>query len=302
MIEHIAVVGAGTMGRGVVWALAQAGIIVTFKEPSIEAAKHSMDLLEQDLDAEIDRWGLTKAEKAVILSRVHPTAEIMDLVKASMLIESIPDDLELKIELFRELDEKMPKEQVFITNTSSLSITELANATHRPNRFLGVHFSLPVFKRPLVEIVRGRKTSDETVSRARELAEMMGKTAIEVFESPGFVTTRMIVPYLNEAMNIVMEGIATAEDVDTAMRLAFDFPVGPLCMADKMGLDEVLMWMEKLYDEMGDLKYKPSPILRRLVFKGQLGVKTGGGFFSYDSTGHRISPRNEHHVGLGGHI
>ncbi len=300
MIDHVAVVGVGTMGRGVVWALAQAGVNVTLKERSMEQARESLQMLEADLDNEIERWTLTKAEKASILSRVHPSAKMEDLAQAQLLIECVPDDLEIKRRVFCQLDQSLPPEMIFVSNTSSLSITELAGTTSRPDRFLGMHFSLPVPKRPLVELIRGRQTTAETVGKARRLAIRMGKTAIEVFESPGFVTTRMITPYLNEAMHIVMEGIASAEDVDTAMRLSYDFSIGPLAMADKMGLDEVLLWMEKLFHEIGDVKYRPCPLLRRLVFEGHLGVKTGSGFFQYDSAGHRISADDQHEFSIGG--
>ena len=290
MIEHVAVVGAGTMGRGIAWTLAQAGIVVTFKEVSPEEAKRSLELLEADLDHEIERWGLTKTEKTAILSRVRPTAKIDDLAGASMLIEAVKDHLGQKHAVFSSLDRRLPPEMIFVTNTSSLSITELAESTNRPDRFVGMHFSMPVQKRRLVEIVRGLKTSDQTVALVRELAGAMGKTAVEVFEYPGFVTTRIILPYLNEAMHVVMEGVASAEDVDTALKLAYDFPIGPLDMADKMGLDEVMLWMEQLFHELGDLKYRPCPLLRKLVRAGRLGVKSGEGFFKYDSTGARLRP------------
>jgi len=288
MIEHVAVVGAGTMGRGIVWALAQAGITVTFKETSPEAAQRSMAQLEAELDHEIERWGLTKSEKTAFLSRVRPTSKVADLAGASMLIEAIKEHFGQKQAVFSSLDRRLPPEMIFITNTSSLSITELAQATNRPDKFVGMHFSMPVQKRRLVEIVRGLKTSAETVARVRELAGSMGKTAVEVFEYPGFVTTRIILPYLNEAMHVVMEGVASTEDVDTAMKLAYDFPVGPLAMADKMGLDEVMLWMEQLFHELGDLKYRPCPLLRKMVRAGRLGVKTGQGFFPYDADGSRI--------------
>ncbi|MCX7011288.1 MAG: 3-hydroxyacyl-CoA dehydrogenase NAD-binding domain-containing protein [Candidatus Sumerlaeota bacterium] len=288
MIDNVAVVGAGTMGRGIVWALARAGVRVVFKEISPDAAKRSLELLGAELDHEIERWGLTKGEKTVILSRVQATTNTDDLATASVLIEAIRDHLDLKQAVFASLDRRMPPAMVFVTNTSSLSITELAQATTRPDRFVGMHFAMPVQKRPLVEIVRGLKTSDQTVALVRELAGLMGKTAVEVFEYPGFLTTRLILPYLNEAMHIVLEGVASAEDVDTAMKLAYDFPIGPLAMADKMGLDEVMLWMEHLFHELGELKYRPCPLLRKMVRAGRLGVKTGEGFFRYDASGAQI--------------
>ncbi|MCX8037222.1 MAG: 3-hydroxyacyl-CoA dehydrogenase NAD-binding domain-containing protein [Candidatus Sumerlaeia bacterium] len=285
MIREVGVVGAGETGRGIVQSAASAGINVVFCETSEERVAEAIAAITAVLDQEIERWGLTKTEKTVILSRIRGVTSFEDLKSALMVIEAVHDDWPLKSKVFTALDRVLPPETILVTNTSSLSITQLAAQTHRPDRVVGMHFLLPVPKRPLVEVVRGLRTSDETVRRAKEFAADISKTAIEVFEYPGFVTTRLILPLLNEAMHVVMEGVASAADVDTAMTLGYNFPTGPLELADRIGLDEVLLWMEQLFRELGDLKYRPCPLLRKMVRAGHLGVKTGRGFFAYDERG-----------------
>jgi len=287
-IMDVAVVGGGTMGRGIAHALAAKGINVILIEKNEEAAKRSREQLEEDLDHEIQRWALTESDKRAILARIQMSTDLDELERYDVVIEAITENLQAKQDLFRRLDEVCPPETIFVTNTSTLSITEIAAATRREDRVIGMHFLNPVPKVPLVEIVRGLKTSDETFENAKRLAERLGKTAVEVYEYPGYVTTRVIVTMLNEAMHILMEGVASAEGIDTAMKLGFNFPVGPLTLADMMGLDEVMAWMETLFRELGDMKYRPCPLLRKLVRAGHLGKKTGRGFFVYDETGKKI--------------
>ncbi len=287
-IMDVAVVGGGTMGRGIAHALAAKGINVILIEKDEEAAKRSREQLEEDLDHEIQRWALTESDKRAILARIQMSTDLDELERYDVVIEAITENLQAKQDLFRRLDEVCPPETIFVTNTSTLSITEIAAATRREDRVIGMHFLNPVPKVPLVEIVRGLKTSDETFENAKRLAERLGKTAVEVYEYPGYVTTRVIVTMLNEAMHILMEGVASAEGIDTAMKLGFNFPVGPLTLADMMGLDEVMAWMETLFRELGDMKYRPCPLLRKLVRAGHLGKKTGRGFFVYDETGKKI--------------
>jgi 3-hydroxybutyryl-CoA dehydrogenase len=289
MIRKIGVVGAGETGQGIVLTAAQAGIDVVFCETSEEKIKEAIDAMGASLDREIERWGLTKTEKTVILSRIHGSTTYEDLRSVLFVIEAVRDELELKTNVFRELDAMLPPDAILVTNTSSLSISQLAAVTRRAPLVVGMHFLSPVPKRPLVEIVRGLRTTDETVRAAREFASEIKKTAVEVFEYPGFVTTRVILPLINEAMFVVLEGVATADDVDTAMRLGYNFPAGPLEMADQIGLDEVLLWMEQLFRELGELKYRPCPLLRKLVRAGNLGVRTGQGFFKYDERGRRAN-------------
>jgi 3-hydroxybutyryl-CoA dehydrogenase len=220
-----------------------------------------------------------------VLARVRIVEALSALEAADIVIECVPEDLDLKASIFQELDQICPPEDVLATNTSTLSVTEIAARTHRSDRVIGLHFLQPVPQVPLVEVVRGLGTSDGTFRAAFEFVRVLGKTGIEVFEYPGYVTTRVILPFLNEAMHVVMEGVATAEAVDTSMRLGYGLPVGPLVLADRMGLDEVMRWMQYLFDELGDVKYRPCPLLRKMIRAGHKGVKAGRGFFEYDEDG-----------------
>jgi len=293
MIRKIGVVGAGTMGQGICWAAAQRGIDVVFREISDKAVKAALNSLEASLNLQIDRWALTKTEKTVILSRIQGTMDYALLKDAEMILEAVPDMLEAKQKVYKEIDAALPEDVVLASNTSVLSITELASAIKNPERMVGMHFLNPVPQRPLVEIVRGLRTSQATVNRAREFGDAIKKTCIEVFEAPGYVTTRLIIPFINEAITVVMEGIASAEDVDTAMRLGFDLPMGPLEMADRMGLDQVMFWMEELFREYGSVRYRPTMHMRKLVRAGHLGTKSGQGFFAYDANGRRVNGKSE---------
>lgn len=277
------------MGRGISQLLAGTGIEVTLVDLNEEILQQSMRLLSEDMDAEIEKWGMTLSEKKAILSRIKGTTEYEDVGKVDLVIEAVPEDLELKREIFKKLDRLTPPEMILVSHTSTLSITEIAAATTRPDKVIGLHFLPPVTKIPLVEVVRGLKTSKETINLIKEFAEQhLNKTVVTVYEYPGYVTTRIIVPLLNEAMHVLMEGIASAEDIDTAMKLGYGFNVGPLALADMMGLDEVMSWMENLLNELSDHKYNPCPLLRKLVRAGHLGKKTGQGFFKYDAEGNKI--------------
>ncbi len=277
------------MGRGISQLLAGAGIEVTLVELSQEIIKESQRFLSEEMDLEIQKWGMTESEKKAILSRIKWTTEYEDAPLIDLVIEAIPEDLRLKHEVFAKLDQVTRPEIVLISHTSTLSITEIAAATRRPDKVIGLHFLPPVTKIPLVEVVRGLKTSPETLNLIKEFVEQhFEKTVVTVYEYPGYVTTRIIVPLLNEAMHVLMEGIATAEDIDTAMKLGYGFNAGPLALADMMGLDEVMKWMESLLRELSDHKYNPCPLLRKLVRAGHLGKKTGQGFFKYDEEGNKI--------------
>lgn len=293
MIRKIGVVGAGMMGQGVCWAAAQRGIDVIFREVNEKAVQRAMKGLDASLNQQIDRWALTKTEKTVILSRIQGTTDLAALKDVEMIVETVTDTQEAKQKVYKEIDAALPDSIVLASNTSVLSITELASAIKNPERMVGMHFLNPVPARPLVEVVRGLQTSDATVAKAREFGAAIKKTCIEVFEAPGYVTTRLIIPFINEAVTVVMEGIASAEDVDTSMRLGFDFPAGPLEMADRMGLDQVMFWMEELFREYGSVRYRPTMLIRKLVRAGNLGVKTGQGFFKYDANGRRTNGNGE---------
>jgi 3-hydroxybutyryl-CoA dehydrogenase len=273
------------MGQGIAVACAAAGLDVLVSERTPQAAQQAMAEIVHALDNDIAKWRRTESEKRAILARIRTVDSFGALEAAQLVVEAVPDDLELKASIFQELDLVCPAEDILATNTSALSVSEIAARTKRPDRILGLHFLTPVPVVPLVEVVRGLSTSDQTLRDALEFVRLIGKTGIEVFESPGYVTTRVILPFINEAMHVVLEGVASAEAVDTSMRLGYGMPLGPLALADRMGLDEVMRWMQHLFDELGDLKYRPCPLLRKMVRAGRLGVKTGSGFFEYDEQG-----------------
>jgi 3-hydroxybutyryl-CoA dehydrogenase len=277
--QKLGVVGGGFMGKSIAEKVAASGIDVVVLEVSKEQASRSRDELAANLDEELAKWGITASEKKALLARVRFTDDIRELAATDMVIETVTEDLARKQDVMRRLGAICPPDRIFITNTSTLSITEIASASGRPDRVVGMHFMHPVTRSPIVEVVRGQETSDATTARALELARALGKTVIPVFESPGYVATRAIIPFLNEAMHLVLEGVATPEDVDKAIQLGYEFKMGPLEYADRVGLDKVLGWMEHLWRELGDFKYRPCPLLRKLVRAGHLGRKSGRGFF-----------------------
>jgi len=280
-IKKAVVIGAGTMGRGISQLIASKGIDVVLIERDSEGVRVAKEKLVENMDAEIERWTMTESEKKAILSRTKITKDIDSAIYGDLVIEAITENLVAKQNLLKKIDEICDKETVFVTNTSALSITEIAEVTHRPEKIIGMHFLNPVTKIPLVEIVRGLKTSDQTFDLIKEFSETLDKTAVEVYEYPGYITTRVIVPMINEAMYILMEGVASAEHIDIAIKLGYNFSRGPLSLADMIGLDELMAWMETLFRELGETKYRPCPLLRKLVRAGHLGVKTGKGFFEY---------------------
>jgi len=284
-VHTVGLVGGGTMGQGIAITCAAAGLDVLLLEKTRELARASVAEIGQTLERDIAKWRRTESEKKAILGRVRTVDEIEPLEAANIVIECVSEDLDLKVSLFQRLDQVCPPEDVLATNTSSLSVTEIATRTRRPDRVIGLHFLQPVPQVPLVEVVRGLGTSDATFRTAMEFVRQLGKTGIEVFEYPGYVTTRVILPFLNEAMHVVMEGVATPDAVDTSMKLGYGLPVGPLALADRIGLDEVSRWMQYLFQELGDLKYRPCPLLRKMIRAGQLGVKSGRGFFEYEPDG-----------------
>jgi 3-hydroxybutyryl-CoA dehydrogenase len=280
-IRKVGILGAGTMGRGIAAAIVQKGVEVLLCEKDADLAQTALAKITEDFDHEISRWAITEADKRSMMKKLSVTANVADLAATDLVIEAVPEDFDLKVKLFEQLSRLCPPDRVFVTNTSTLSITKMAEQLTSPQRFVGVHFLHPVTKVQLVELIRGLQTSDATYQQVREFLISLGKTPIEVYEYPGYVTTRIILPMINEAMQVVLEGVASAEDVDTAMKLGYNMEVGPLALADRMGLDEVMKWMEHLFRELGDLKYRPCPILRMKVRAGHLGVKTGKGFFEY---------------------
>ncbi len=288
-IDNVTIIGAGVMGQGIAQTIAAAGIDVRLIEKDKNYIKKAEAQLSESLDREIKRWSLTQSEKKSILSRISWNLNFDKVEETDLVVEAVDEDFELKKGIFKELDELVKKDTIFVSNTSTLSLTKLAESTKRADKVIGMHFLHPVPKVPLVELVKCLHTSNLTVEKIKEFAAKIGKTPVEVYEYPGFVTTRAIVPLLNEAMYILLEGVATAKDIDTAMKLGYNFAYGPLEMADMMGLDEVLAWMETLWKTLGEPRYRACPILRKLVRERKLGKKTGEGFYRYDNNGRIIS-------------
>ncbi len=280
--DKVAIVGAGVMGQGIAQAIASAGLEVKVVEKSSDAVKNSQAKLEESMNREIARWGMTTSEKKAILSRIVWYTNLEKLNQCDIIIEAVPENPELKKEIFYKLDRIAKESALFVSTTSTLSLDDIAQVTHRKGQIMAMHFLNPVPKVPLVELVRIVETEDETLRKIKRFAVSIGKTPIEVYDYPGYVTTRTIIPLLNEAMHILLEGLASAKDIDTAMKLGFNMQTGPLELADQMGLDEVLTWMQQLWQTLGEPRYRPCPLLRKMVRERKLGKKTGEGFFKYD--------------------
>lgn len=287
--KKIGVIGGGTMGQGIAEMLAVKGLDVLLVEQTPEKLDYAYEMIEVSLDKQLEKWAITQAEKKLILSRINKVTHFAELGSCDMVVETIDEDLDAKKAIFAELDRVCPSNIILASNTSTLSLTELASSTKYPDRVIGMHFIYPVANIDLVEIIRGLKTSDETfMETKRFVEEVVQKKSIMVYESPGFVSTRIICILINEALHVLQEGVASAEDIDNAMRIGYNFQYGPLEMADRFGLDSVLAAMERMFREFGDLKYRPSVMLKKMVRAGNLGVKTGEGFFKYNKDGDRI--------------
>ena len=281
-VRNVAVIGAGTMGAGIAQTCSQAGFAVAMHDLESRFVDAGFARIREPLMKRVERGKMTKDEVERIVAGIHGTTDLRAAVRgAQVVIEVIVEKIDAKKALFRELDALCPPETVFTSNTSSLSITEMAGATHRPDRIVGIHFFNPAPVMKLVEIVRGSETSDATAAFVKAFAVKLGKEPVEVRESPGFVVNRLLVPMMNEAFNLLMEGVATAEDIDRAMKLGTNMPMGPLELADYTGLDIGLDVMEVLHRETGDPKFRPSPLLRKYVRAGRLGRKTGRGVYEY---------------------
>ena len=281
-LHRIAVIGGGMMGRSLATRVSQAGLGVVVREISGERTAEVQSLLAKDLDREIDRYGLTQSEKKAILARINFTTELADTRGCDLAIETISEDAAAKRSLLAELDGLQPPDIPIVVNTSTLSITELAQGLAHPERIIGMHFLYPVTTTRVVEVVKGQVSSDDAFQTARRFARILGKVPIEEFESPGFVTTRVVMPLVNEAAHVVMEGVATAAEVDLAIKLGYEFRHGPLEWADRVGLHRILNWLEHLFQETGDPKFRPCPLIRKLVRAGHTGARVGRGFFTYD--------------------
>ena len=277
------------MGQGIAQTISSAGLDVLLIEKNEKQLKHSKAVLSESMDREIKRWAMTKSDKKAILSRIIWDTNFDKIGDRDLIIEAVDEDFDLKVKIFTELDKTAKKDCIFVSNSPTLSLTKISERTSRPDKMIGLHFLNPVPKIPVVEVVKCLHTSVETTAKVKTFVSNIGKTPVEVYEYPGLVTTRAIVPLLNEAMHILLEGIATAKDIDTAMKLGYNFQQGPLEMADSMGLDEVIAWMETLWKTLGEPRYRPCPLLRKLVRERKLGKKSGEGFYVYDENGNIIS-------------
>ena len=280
-ITRVAVIGAGTMGSGITQVLAQAGVIVTMIDQAELQLERGISTIDRNLGRAVDRGRMTEDDKGLTMSLIETSTQNDAVRAADLVVEAISEQAELKQSVFRQLDELAPDHAILASNTSSISITMLGAATGRPEKVVGMHFFNPVPAMQLVEVVRGAATSDETVEAVSNLTERIGKTSVEVNDYPGFVSNRVLLPMINEAVFCLMEGVATRESIDQVMKLGMNHPMGPLALADLIGLDVCLDILEVLHRELGDPKYRPAPLLRRMVHAGHLGRKTGQGFFEY---------------------
>lgn len=281
MIKAIGVIGAGTMGNGIAQVAARSGLSVVMHDVNDEFLSRGMSAIDKSLQRDVDKQRTTAEEKGRIVSRIKPSTELSDLRDSDFVVEAVTENLAVKSDLFARLDRIVPEDVILASNTSSISITKLAATTTRPDRFIGMHFMNPVPVMKLVEIIRGIATSDETYSSTGELVLAMSKTPVEVNDSPGFVSNRVLMPMINEAVFALYEGVGSAEAIDQIMKLGMNHPMGPLQLADFIGLDVCLAIMNVLYDGFNDSKYRPCPLLRKYVDAGWLGRKSGKGFYEY---------------------
>ena len=277
----IGVLGSGTMGSGIVQVLAQNGYTVVNRDLSQDLLTKGMKGIEKNFTKSVEKGKMTEDEKKAILDRITPTTELAPLADCDLIIEAATENMGLKKKIFEELDSVVKADAILATNTSSLSITEIAAATKRPDKVIGMHFFNPVPLMKLIEVIKGITTSDETYDVIFEMSKKIGKEPVKVDEAPGFVVNRILIPMINEAVGLLAEGVATAEDIDRAMMLGANHPIGPLALADLVGNDVNLSIMDVLYQEFGDSKYRAHPYLRKLVRAGKLGRKTGEGFYKY---------------------
>lgn len=281
MSEIIGIVGSGTMGNGIAQVAARAGYRVVMRDVKDEFLQRGMQAIDKSLQRDVDKQRLSPEEKGSIVKRITITTEVEALSAASFVIEAVTENLDVKTKVFKLLDRITPPETILASNTSSISITRLGAATGRPDKVIGMHFMNPVPVMKLVEVIRGIATSNETYDKVRGFTDKLGKTALDCNDSPGFVSNRVLMPMINEAVFTLYEGVATRESIDGIMKLGMNHPMGPLALADFIGLDVCLAILDVLYDGFGDPKYRACPLLKRYVDAGWLGRKTGRGFYEY---------------------
>ncbi|MGM0598518.1 MAG: 3-hydroxyacyl-CoA dehydrogenase family protein [Candidatus Rifleibacteriota bacterium] len=286
--KTVAIYGAATIGQELVLTVAKSGCEVVLIDPVQEMLENGLKRIERALDAEMARWGLTAGEKRAILGRIKTSTSIKDAKGKSFVIETLKETIDVKCQLFKELDEICSVDTILASNSATISITEIAAECSHPERTIGMHFQSPIPKVPLVEISRGLHTNDATYEAALILASMMRKTVVSVYDCPGFVTTRIALPMINQAVKVLEEGISNCETIDTAMKLGFGLNAGPLALADRIGLDTVVYYLENMYKETFDQSYLPAKLLKRLVRAGYKGVKGRKGFYRYEKDLTRI--------------
>jgi len=280
-MKKIMVLGAGTMGGGIAQVAAQSGYEVIVRDVETRFVEKGLATINKNLEKQVEKGKISAQEKAETQARLKGCIDIADGKDVDIVIEAIVENMDLKLKVYKELDSIIQPNAILASNTSSISITAIAAVTKRPDKVVGMHFFNPVPVMKLVEVIKGGATSEETFKTTFELAQKMGKTPVKVEEAPGFAVNRVLIPMINEAIYLLMEGVASAEDIDTAMKLGANHPIGPLALADMIGLDVCLAVMEVLYSEFSDSKYRPCPLLRKMVRAGYLGRKSGKGFFQY---------------------